>query len=343
MLTDRELELCGEGGVHLAVQHSETPLISVVIPCYNEQENIDSLFLRLNEVRVRVALPFEFIFVNDGSTDATLKKLENLAAIHTFVKVVDLSRNFGHQLAITAGIEHAQGEAVVIIDADLQDPPELIAELLKKWREGYDVVYAVRKSRRGETLFKKMTAKMFYRLLDRITDIPIPLDTGDFRLMDRRVVDELVRIRDRHRFVRGLVSWVGFRQIGLPYVRDERLAGQTKYPFKKMLKFSLDGITSFSYKPLQWATKLGFVASLSGFFLIVVLVYMRLFTPLTIQGWTSLMVAVLFIGGIQLLMLGVLGEYIGRIYDEVRERPLYIVRKRYNFDVAKGDVNQHVR
>ena len=310
----------------------EKPFVSVVVPAYNEAEVIAVTCSRLQKVMNNLDVPYELIFVNDGSRDETILRLSELSARHPEVKVLDFSRNFGHQVAVTAGIDYAAGDVVVLIDADLQDPPELIADFLDKWREGYDVVYAVRSERKGESWFKKATAKWFYRLLNRMTDVDIPVDTGDFRLMSRPVVDSLKQIPERHRFIRGLVAWVGFHQIGIPYVRANRYAGTSKYPLKKMIKFSLDGITSFSFKPLQFATKLGFVVALVGFLLAIVIVCEKLFTRFTVQGWTSIMVVVLFLGGIQLIMLGVLGEYVGRIYDEVRGRPLYIVRKTINLD-----------
>ncbi|MCL6443268.1 MAG: glycosyltransferase family 2 protein [Alicyclobacillus sp.] len=312
------------------------PFVSVVIPAYNEEDVIETTLHRLMEVMDSLELPYELICVNDGSRDGTLDRLVRLAQTHNVVKVIDLSRNFGHQIAVTAGIERARGDVVVLIDADLQDPPELIPSFLEKWREGYDVVYAVRQRRDGESWFKRWTASAFYRILRRLTDVDIPLDTGDFRLMNRNVVDSLLSIRERHRFVRGLVSWVGFTQIGIPYVRSERFAGESKYPLSKMIRLSIEGITSFSFKPLQASTILGFIGSFVGFIGILSILYLRLFTRSTVQGWTSLMVVVLFIGGTQLFMLGVLGEYIGRIYDEVRGRPLYLVRAEYNFDTDRA-------
>ena len=307
-------------------------LISVIVPAYNEELVVEATHKRLSSVLEGTESPYEIIFVNDGSKDGTLRKLKELSLTHPEVKVVNFSRNFGHQIAVTAGMDNARGDVVVLIDADLQDPPELIIQLLAKWREGYDVAYAQRVVRQGETLFKKWTAKIFYRILHRMTDIDIPVDTGDFRLMDRKVVDSLLSFRERHRFIRGLVSWVGFRQIGVPYEREERYAGESKYPLRKMIKFSLDGITSFSFKPLQFASKLGFFAAFIGLISIIVTLILKLFTNLTVQGWTSLMIVCLFLGGIQLIVLGVLGEYVGRIYDEVRQRPLYIVDEKYNFE-----------
>ena len=248
------------------------------------------------------------------------------------VKVVDFARNFGHQIAVTAGMDYAQGDAVVLIDADLQDPPELILEMLAKWREGYEVVYAIRAERKGETWFKEFTAKMFYRIIYKITDINIPMDTGDFRLMDRKVVNALKTMHEKHRFMRGMSVWVGFRQTGVKYVRAERYAGETKYPLKKMLKFAMDGITSFSYFPLQLATYIGFIAALLAVLGIIVTIILRLSGSHAFLGQATTLVSVLFLGGVQLICLGILGEYLGRIYDEVKGRPLYIVREALGFD-----------
>lgn len=320
-------------------QRTFQPLVSVVIPAYNEEQVIEATFDRLYRVMKNIGLPYELIFVNDGSRDRTLDKLVQLSRSYSEVKVIDFSRNFGHQIAVTAGIDHAHGDVVILIDADLQDPPELIERFIEKWREGYDVVYAVREHRAGETWFKKQTASLFYRTLRRLTDIEIPVDTGDFRLMSRDVAKNLSHMPERHRFIRGMVSWVGYKQVGVPYQRSERFAGESKYPLKKMLKFSIDGITSFSFKPLQMATQFGFFVAAIGFVMILVLLYLKLFTAQTVQGWTSMMVVLLFLGGIQLLMLGVLGEYVGRIYDEVRHRPLYIVRRGYNTDDTEDEHN----
>jgi dolichol-phosphate mannosyltransferase len=309
----------------------ERELISVVVPAYNEEQVIAETYRRLTAVCAAGDCEYELIFVNDGSRDGTGEILRELAAQDKHVRVLGFSRNFGHQVAVTAGIDHAAGDAVVLIDADLQDPPELIPSLIARWREGYDVVYAVRRRRRGETWFKRATAGLFYRVLQQLVDVRIPLDTGDFRLMSRRVVDCLRAMPEQHRFVRGLVSWVGFNQVGIEYERRERFAGETKYPLRKMLRFALDGITSFSFKPLQLAGVLGGYAAGIGFAGILVILYLRLCTRLTVQGWSSLMVVVLFLGGVQLLVLGVMGEYIGRVYDEVRRRPLYILQEKIGF------------
>lgn len=312
--------------------------ISVVIPCYNEEEVISETFTRLLAVMKRInnKYDYELIFVNDGSQDETGTMLRDLAK-HPNVKVLNFSRNFGHQLAVTAGMDAATGEAVVLIDADLQDPPELIIEFIQKWEEGYHVVYAVRRKRDGETWFKKVTAGLFYRFLRRMTDVDIPLDTGDFRLMSREVVEVLNSIKERHRFIRGLVAWVGFKQIGIEYDRDKRFAGETKYTFKKMLKFSMDAITSFSFVPLKLASFLGILSAFLGVVGIIIALYLKLATDYTLQGWTSLIIVMLFLGGMQLLILGVIGEYLGRVYDEIRKRPLYIVSERLGFEDEAED------
>jgi polyisoprenyl-phosphate glycosyltransferase len=309
--------------------------ISVVVPAYNEELVINETHKRLNDALSSIAVDYEIIYVNDGSRDKTIEILKEIGAKDSHVRILNFSRNFGHQVAVTAGIQHATGDAVVLIDADLQDPPELIKEFVRKWQEGYDVVYAIRKSRAGETWFKKITAAIYYRTLRKLIDIEIPLDTGDFRLMSRKVVDSLNAMPERHRFIRGLVSWVGFKQIGVEYERQERFAGETKYPLKKMIKFALDGITAFSYKPLQLASWLGVYAALIGFVGILAIIALKFLTEVTVQGWSSLMVVVLFIGGVQLGILGIMGEYLGRIYDEVRGRPLYLLQERIGFDQDK--------
>lgn len=299
---------------------------SIIIPVYNEELVIRETYSRLKTVMDQADGSYELLFVNDGSQDATIDILKEIAVQDRHVKYLDFSRNFGHQIAITAGMDHAAGSAIVVIDADLQDPPELILDMIEKWKEGYDVVYAKRTKRKGETFFKKQTAKMFYRLLRASTDIDIPLDTGDFRLLDRKVCDQLKDMKEQSRFVRGLVSWVGFKQTAIEYERDERLAGETKYPLKKMLKFSIDGITSFSYKPLKLASLLGVMLSAASSLAILIVLYQRLFTDTTTPGWSSLLLTMLFFNGVILIMLGVIGEYIGRIYDEAKNRPLYILR-----------------
>ena len=300
---------------------------SIVAPIFNELDNLPELHRRVREVMSATRGSWELVLVDDGSSDGSTERILQLAKQDKHVRPVIFARNFGHQVAITAGWDHARGDAVVIIDADLQDPPEAIPELIAKWREGYEVVYAVRAEREGETWFKKTTAALFYRLVHRITDVKIPVDTGDFRLMDRKVVDVLKTMHERHRFPRGMSAWVGFKQIGVPYKRAPRHAGVTKYPFKKMLKLALNAITGFSYFPLQLATYFGFAAAGLAIIAIPVVIIMRLVGQGTFLGQATTLIAVLFLGGVQLISLGVLGEYLGRIYDEVKGRPLYIVRK----------------
>jgi dolichol-phosphate mannosyltransferase len=312
-------------------------LISVIVPIFNEEAVIPELHRRLSAVLTSLAETYEIVYVNDGSRDGSLAQLQGLTAQDRHVRLVDLSRNFGHQIAITAGMDYTKGDAVVVIDADLQDPPEVIPELIAKWREGYDVVYAVREQRQGESLFKRATAAGFYRLISLITNVDIPIDTGDFRLMSRTAIEGLKRVREKNRFVRGLVAWLGFKQTGVKFVRHERYAGVTKYPLKKMLKFAFDGITSFSYLPLQLATYLGFFVSGLSFLAILYVLYLRFFTAATIIGWASLMMAMLFLGGVQLITIGIIGEYVGRIYDEVKGRPLYLTQQVLGFE-AEADV-----
>src|SRR5262245_8418753 len=312
-------------GVAMQARRSDSILYSIVIPVYNEVEVLPSLYTRLTRVMEGLGESYEIIFVNDGSEDGSLQLLRDLRAGDERVKILGLSRNFGHQLAITAGLDHSAGQAVVVLDADLQDPPEVIPQLVDQWRKGYDIVFAVREKRRGEGLFKRATAALFYRLLRRLTSTEIPVDAGDFRLMSRKAVDTLKSIRERDRFIRGLSGWIGFQQISVPYVRDVRYAGTTKFPLKKMVRFAFNGLLSFSSVPLQLASYLGFAVSSASFAYIAYAVWLKLFTDHTILGWTSVMVAVLFLGGVQLLCLGIVGEYIGRIYDEVKQRPLYVI------------------
>jgi glycosyltransferase involved in cell wall biosynthesis len=300
---------------------------SIVAPIYNELDNLSELTRRVREVMLAMRETWELVLVDDGSTDGSTERIRELAKHDEHIQPVIFARNFGHQIAVTAGLDYARGDAVVIIDADLQDPPEVIPDLIAKWREGYEVVYAVRAEREGETWFKKVSAAIFYRVIYRITDVKIPLDTGDFRLLDRKVVDVMSRMREKHRFLRGMASWVGFRQIGVPYKRNARYAGVTKYPFKKMLKLALNAITGFSYFPLQLATYFGFGSAGLAIIAIPVVIIMRLIGHGAFLGQATTLLAVLFLGGVQLISLGVLGEYLGRIYDEVKGRPLYILRE----------------
>lgn len=299
---------------------------SIIAPVYNEIGNLPELHRRIKETLDQTGEGWELIMVDDGSTDGSTDEIRKLAAQDERVKPVIFVRNFGHQIAVTAGLDYSQGQAVVIIDADLQDPPEVILDLIARWKEGYEVVYAQRSEREGESWFKLISASIFYRMIYRITDVKIPMDTGDFRLLDRKVVDIMVRMRERHRFLRGMSSWVGFKQTGVKYKRAARYSGVTKYPFRKMLKFASDAITSFSYFPLQLATYLGFISAGISIIVIPVVVILRIVGIHAFAGQASTLIAVLFLGGVQLISLGILGEYIGRIYDEAKGRPLYIVR-----------------
>jgi len=307
-------------------------MLSVVIPAYNEEEMIEKAAAAIRRVLTDGGIPHELIFVDDGSRDQTPVMVSRLCDNDSHVKLISFSRNFGHQTAITAGMEASRGQAVIVIDADLQDPPEVIISMIEKWREGYDVVYGRRVSRRGETLFKKATAKLYYRLLKSLTNVDIPVDTGDFRLIDRRVCDVMNSLTEQNRYVRGLVSWVGFRQTEVTYHREERFAGETKYPLKKMIRFAMDGITTFSYKPLKLATYVGSFVSFGSFIYLLVVLYLKLFTDKTVSGWASTLSVSLIFNGLVLLMLGIIGEYIGRIYDETKKRPLYIIRETKGFN-----------
>jgi dolichol-phosphate mannosyltransferase len=316
-------------------------LLSVVVPCYNEEETILETHWRLSSALTTLPdISWEIVYVDDGSADRTLAHLKTIQSSDPRIRIVRLSRNFGHQMAVTAGLEHAAGDAVVIIDADLQDPPEVIEQMLARWREGYDVVYGRRLHRSGETRFKVVTAKYFYRFLDRLSEINVPLDVGDFRLIDRKVVRALHEMPEQARFLRGMVAWAGFRQVAVDYDRAPRLAGTTKYPFWKMVSLAMGALSSFSIKPLRLGIWLGFIAS--GFALagVVYALVVRLFTSNWVPGWAALFIAVLFVGGVQLISLGIIGEYVGRIYGEVKRRPLFLVAERHGF--PGGDVDQGV-
>lgn len=308
-------------------QFTENPTISIVAPIYNEYDNLPELYRRVKQTMESTDESWELVLVDDGSSDGSTERIRALARQDARVRPVIFARNFGHQLAVTAGLDYSRGQAVVIIDADLQDPPELIPDMMEKWRAGYEVVYAVRTEREGETWFKKTTAALFYRLIYRITDVDIPRDSGDFRLLDHKVVDVLKTMRERHRFLRGMSVWVGFRQIGLPYKRAARFAGETKYPLRKMLRFASDAITGFSYLPLQLATYIGFLSAGLSIIAIPVVIIMRLAGSRAFFGQATTLIAVLFLGGVQLISLGILGEYIGRLYDEAKGRPLYVTRE----------------
>ena len=304
-----------------------TPTFSIIAPIYNELTNIPELYRRVKETLDATGEAWELVMVDDGSSDGSMEKICELAQQDGRVRPVIFARNFGHQIAVTAGLDYARGQAVTIIDADLQDPPEVILDLIAKWREGYEVVYAVRAEREGESWFKLFTASLFYRMIAAITDVKIPLDTGDFRLLDHKVVKVMQQMRERHRFLRGMSAWVGFKQVGVQYKRAARLSGQTKYPFRKMFKLAWNAITGFSYVPLQMATYLGFISAGLSILVIPVVAIMRLTGSEAFFGQASTLIAVLFLGGVQLISLGILGEYVGRLYDEAKGRPLYIVRE----------------
>ncbi len=306
---------------------SAKPTYTIIAPIYNEIDNIDLLYQRVSEVMGQTGEPWEFVMVDDGSRDGSTEAILSLGSKDPKIVPVIFARNFGHQIAVTAGLDHSRGDAVVIIDADLQDPPEVILDLIAKWKEGYEVVYAQRSKREGETWFKLFTAAAFYRLIQRITDVDLPMDTGDFRLLDRKVVDVMGGMREKHRFLRGMSVWVGFRQTGVEYERAERFAGETKYPLKKMLRLASDAITGFSYFPLQLATYLGFFTLAIGLAALIAAIILRFSGSSFLAGQALTLIVVLFLGGIQLVLIGLLGEYIGRLYDEAKGRPLYIVRE----------------
>lgn len=305
-------------------------LISYIFPIYNESGNIDLLYKTINGLLAQQPkYDYEILFINDGSRDESLAKLTALQKKDKRITIIDFSRNFGHQLAVTAGLDHAKGDAVIIMDSDMQDPPKVSFELISKWEEGYDVVYAQRRSRK-DTFFKKFTADMFYRTLQKLAEIDIPRNTGDFRLLDRKVVDELSKFREHNRFLRGMVSFVGFKQTAVLFDRDERHAGETGYPLKKMLRFAADGIFSFSTAPLKLISNMGFAVASVAFIGIIYALIVKIFYPsITVEGWTFIVISILFVGGVQLIMLGVLGSYIGRIYTEAQARPLYMIDKVY--------------
>ena len=311
----------------------DRPLISIVVPCLDEEEVLPETLSRLDALSgTRQECEFEFVFVDDGSRDATRAILRRAAAQDARLRIIVFSRNFGQQIAVTAGIDMARGDAVVLMDSDLQDPPEIVGQMIDRWRDGYDVVYGTRASRSGDDWFKRSSARGFSMVINRLSEVPIPADTGDFRLMSRPVVETLKLMPERHRFLRGMVAWTGFRQIALPYDRPERYAGTTKYPLRKMVRYALDGLLSFSTKPLQISIALGLLAAGLAVLGILYALAMRLFTSVWVEGWTALMIAILFLGGVQLVSLGILGEYVGRIYREVQRRPLYVIRETVGFD-----------
>jgi polyisoprenyl-phosphate glycosyltransferase len=313
------------------------PTLSLVLPIYNEEEVIPELDKRLHAFLEKLGLPAEVVFVNDGSRDNSMELLRAAAATEPRYRILSFARNFGHQTAITAGVDYARGEAVVVMDADLQDPPEVVLAMVEKWRAGFDVVYGRRRKREGESWFKLVTARVFYRLFAAMIPIEVPLDTGDFRLMSRRVVVALRALRETHRFVRGMVSWVGFKQTEVLYDRPGRFAGDTKYPLRKMVRFALDGITSFSILPLRLATYLGMLMILASLGVIAWALISKYVLHYVVQGWTGLMIVVSVFASVQLLMIGILGEYVGRIYEEVKRRPLYIVGDTVNIEGRDDD------
>jgi polyisoprenyl-phosphate glycosyltransferase len=307
--------------------------LSVIVPVYNEEEVIVACHQRLTRVLSGLGMRYEIIFINDGSRDKSGDMARAIMAGDKHVQLIDFSRNFGHQVAISAGFAEARGKAIVAIDADLQDPPEIIPELVAKWREGFDVVYGKRVRREGESFFKKASSKAYYRALSRLTDVSIPVDVGDFRLIDRKVCDALNQLKEKHRYVRGLIAWLGFRQAEVPFNRAARLAGKTKYPLKRMVAFAADGIISFSSKPLKLAIVPGLIMSACGFLYFIYVIYQKFSASGTETGWASLMSAILFFNGYTLVILGIIGEYLGRLFDEAKGRPLYVIREKIFRDV----------
>ena len=301
--------------------------ISVIIPVYNEEENVQNLYQRLSSVMQNLKVSYELIFVNDGSKDNSLALIKLLAKKYDEVKYIDFSRNFGHQVAVTAGLDKTKGNTIVIIDADLQDPPELIGDMYKKWKEGYEVVYAKRKTREGESFLKLWTAKVFYRILGKMTAISIPVDTGDFRLIDKKIVEVLREMPEKNKFLRGQISWIGFNQTFVSYERQKRQGGETGYTYRKMLRFALDGITAFSDVPLKIVTYFGFIVSIFSFLVAIYALYSKFILEDYVQGWTSLIITILFLGGIQMIAIGIIGEYLSRMNHNIRNRPLYIIRE----------------
>lgn len=310
----------------MSTSTSTAPRYSFVLPVFNEEETLPTLRERMAALLDKLDAESEVILVDDGSRDRSAELMEGIAREDARFRCVRLSRNFGHQIAVTAGIDYARGDAVVVMDADLQDPPEVVLQMVEQWKQGFDVVYGKRVARKGETVFKKATASLFYRLLDRMSEVRIPTDVGDFRLIDRRAVDAFRAMREQNRYVRGMFAWMGFPQTAVEYVREERFAGETKYPLRKMLRLAANGIVGFSTAPLRLILSLGFFVSVVSFLAGLTVIVLKLLGAYTVTGWTSLMVVVFFVGGIQLVVTGVIGEYIGRIYDEVKSRPLYLVR-----------------
>lgn len=310
-------------------------MISIIVPVYNEEENIHEFYKRTTKVLDNLQQPYEIIFIDDGSTDSSFEKINKIYGNDKRIKIIQFSRNFGHQIALTAGIDYASGDAVIMMDADLQHPPELIPELIKKWKEGYDIVYTIREKNKNPGFLKKLTSQLFYSLLNKISKIDIPEGAADFRLLSRPVVENLRNFKERNRFIRGLISWIGYKKVAIPYIADVRFAGKSKYTFKKMLKFAISGITSFSSVPLYFSAFLGSIIAGVSFVYALHAIYAKFFTNRVVPGWTSILVSVLFLGGIQLITIGILGEYLAKIYDEVKQRPLYIVKQVKGFNDEK--------
>ena len=315
--------------------------LSVIVPMYYEEEVAYEFYNRLKNVVQKIDFNYEIIFINDGSKDNTLMILKSISNEDSNVRIIDFSRNFGHQVAVTAGILNCEGDLAVVIDADLQDPPELIVDMIEKWEKGFDVVYAKRKTRKGESKFKLVTAKYFYKILSNLADIEIPRDTGDFRLIDKKVIESFKKMPEKNRFIRGMISWVGFKQTFVEYNRDERFAGETKYPLKKMIKFATDGIISFSSKPLKVMSSLGILTLAVSFLILLYSIVSKLYGK-TSSGWTSIMCVLVFFSGVQLVSLGIIGEYIARIYDESKDRPLYLINQMINFE-EEENLNENKR
>ncbi len=320
-------------------------MISLIVPCYNEEALIAESGARITSVMEAAAIPFEIIFINDGSTDQTFSIIQRMSKNDQRVKCISFSRNFGHQPAVSAGIHHASGEAAVILDADLQDPPELIPEIIDLWRNsGCNVVYGVRKKRQQETRFKKASASLYYRLLNSLSEVKLANDSGDFRLIDRTVIHEFRRFSERHKYIRGLISWMGFKQVPFYYERTGRMAGETKYTLGKMIRLARYGMVYFSKKPLQLAVNLGFICFIIGILLIIYVFASRYFFPNNlVRGWSSILIAIIFFGGVQLLSIGLLGEYIGSIFDEVKGRPEYIAAQMINFGNVTKAVSENLK
>lgn len=317
-------------------------IYSVVVPLYNEEEVLPETYKRLKAVLDSIGQPYEVVMVNDGSRDKTALMAREICEGDSSFKLINFSRNFGHQTAITAGMDNTSGDAIIVIDADLQDPPEIILAMIEKWKQGFEVVYGKRVSRQGETFFKKMTARLYYRLLNKLTDVRIPTDVGDFRLIDRKVKDALMAVPEHNRYVRGLISWLGFRQTAVEFVREARFAGETKYPLRKMIKLAVDGITSFSYKPLKFSVGIGIFISVFSLLFALTVVVLRINNIVQMEpGWASLMVVFLFFSGVILVMLGIIGEYIARIFEEVKGRPLYIISEKVGDFSGTGEKKRY--